>query len=191
MKKRFIAISALLTAVVVTLLIVLGTVRKNVCLEYDAPSVIRIYNQSTNPIKNDGYTKDDEPYKVIIEKLTQMTNMTLMQRLNKLKNLKTNVYVDSAGTYNSYKSEMKKENLVIELDFSEEQDVVVYDDGNTRVVSYWCISYVITKLDDFTEIVVYYSTTNSSTAREESYAKCDPIILKGFTQDIVNYVNSL
>ncbi len=190
MKKIFIAVSAFFMVGVVTLLIVLGTVRKNVQIEYDAPSIIRVYNKSTNPIKNDGYTKEDEQFSVIVEKLTEMTNMTLMQRLNNLKTLKTNVYVDSAGTYNSYKSEMKKENLVIELDFAEEQDIVIYDEGHTRVVSYWCLSYVITTLEDFTEIVVYYSTTNSSTAREESYAKCDPIILKGYTNDIVNYIDS-
>lgn len=191
MKKIFIAVSSFFMVAVITLLIVLGNVRKNIVFEYDRPSVIRVYNKSTNPIKNEGYTKNDEPFGLIVEKLKEMTNMTLMQRLNNLKTLDANVNVDSAGTYNSWQSEMKKDNIVIEMDFPEEQDLIVYDGGNTRVISYWCLAYVITTYDNFDEIVVYYSTTNSSTAREESYAKCDPIVIKGYTEDIVRYVNAI
>ena len=191
MKKIFIAVSSFFMVAVITLLIVLGNVRKNIVFEYDRPSVIRVYNKSTNPIKNEGYTKNDEPFELIVKKLKEMTNMTLMQRLNNLKTLNANVNVDSAGTYNSWQSEMKKDNIVIEMDFPEEQDLVVYDGGNTRVISYWCLAYVITTYDNFDEIVVYYSTTNSSTAREESYAKCDPIVIKGYTEDIVRYVNAI
>lgn len=191
MKKIFIAVSSFFMVAVITMLIVLGNVRKNIVFEYDRPSVIRVYNKSTNPIKNEGYTKNDEPFGLIVEKLKEMTNMTLMQRLNNLKTLKANVNVDSAGTYNSWQSEMKKDNIVIEMDFSEEQDLVVYDGGNTRVISYWCLAYVITTYENFDEIVIYYSTTNSSTAREESYAKCDPIVIKGYTEDIVRYVNTI
>ena len=191
MKKIFIAVSSFFMVAVITLLIVLGNVRKNIVFEYDRPSVIRVYNKSTNPIKNEGYTKNDEPFELIVKKLKEMTNMTLMQRLNNLKTLNANVNVDSAGTYNSWQSEMKKDNIVIEMDFPEEQDLIVYDGGNTRVISYWCLAYVITTYDNFDEIVVYYSTTNSSTAREESYAKCDPIVIKGYTEDIVRYVNAI
>ncbi|MBQ4541659.1 MAG: hypothetical protein IJA23_02270 [Clostridia bacterium] len=191
MKKIFIAVSSFFMVAVITMLIVLGNVRKNIVFEYDRPSVIRVYNKSTNPIKNEGYTKNDEPFGLIVEKLKEMTNMTLMQRLNNLKTLKANVNVDSAGTYNSWQSEMKKDNIVIEMDFPEEQDLVVYDGGNTRVISYWCLAYVITTYENFDEIVIYYSTTNSSTAREESYAKCDPIVIKGYTEDIVRYVNTI
>ena len=191
MKKIFIAVSSFFMVAVITLLVVLNNVKKNIVFEYDKPSVVRVYNKSTNPIKNDGYTKNDEVYGVVIEKLKEMTNMTLMQRLNKLKTINAHVNIDSVGTYNSWKSEMKKDNLVIELDFSEEQDLVVYDGGYTRVISYWCLAYVIPDFENFDEIVVYYSTTNSSTAREESYAKCDPIVIKGYTQDIIDYVNTI
>lgn len=191
MKKIFIAVSAFFMVVVVTMLIVLANVRKNITFEYDRPSIIRVYNKSTNPIKNEGYTKDDDEFSVIVDKLQQMTNMTLLQRLNNLKTLDAKVNVDSEGVYNGWQTQMKKENLVIEIDFDDEQDLVVYDNGNTRVVSYWCLAYVITTYENFDEIVVYYSTTKDSTAREESYAKCVPIIIKGYTEDIVRYVNTI
>lgn len=191
MKKIFIAVSSFFMVAVITLLVVLGTVRKNIKFEYDTPSVIRVYNKSTNSIKNEGYTKKDDEFNVIIDKLNQMTNLTLLQRLNKMKSLDAKVEIDSLGTYNNWRSEMKKENIVIEIDFDDEQDLVVYDGGNTRVISYWCLVYVITTYENFDEVIVYFSTTKDSTAREESYAKSDPVIIKGFTEDIVRYVNSI
>ena len=132
MKKIFIAVSAFFMVVVVTMLIVLANVRKNITFEYDRPSIIRVYNKSTNPIKNEGYTKDDDEFSVIVDKLQQMTNMTLLQRLNNLKTLDAKVNVDSEGVYNGWQTQMKKENLVIEIDFDDEQDLVVYDNGHTR-----------------------------------------------------------
>ena len=176
---------------VITLLVVLSSVRKNIEFEYDTPSVIRVYNKSTNPVKNESLTEKHDEFGVILKKLKEMTNLTLMQRLNKMKSLKSDVKIDSIGTYNSWRSEMKKENIVIEIDFDDEQDLVVYDGGHTRVVSYWCMAYVITGYENFDEVIVYFSTTKDSTARESSYAKCDPVVIKGFTEDIVRYVNTI
>ena len=191
MKKIFIAVSSFFMVVVITLLVVLGTVRKNIVFEYDKPSVIRVYNKSTNPIKNESLTEKNDEFGVILKKLKEMTNLTLIQRLNKNKSLNADVKIDSEGTYNSWRSEMKKENIVIEIDFDDEQDLVVYDKGHTRVISYWCLAYVITGYDNFDEIIIYFSTTKDSTAREASYAKCDPVVIKGFTEDIVRYVNTI
>ena len=191
MKKIFIAVSSFFMVVVITLLVVLGSVRKNIVFEYDKPSVIRVYNKSTNPIKNESLTEKNDEFGVILKKLKEMTNLTLMQRLNKNKSLNADVKIDSEGTYNSWRSEMKKENIVIEIDFDDEQDLVVYDKGHTRVISYWCLAYVITGYDNFDEIIIYFSTTKDSTAREASYAKCDPVVIKGFTEDIVRYVNTI
>ena len=152
MKKIFIAVSSFFMVAVITMLVVLGTVRKNIVFEYDTPSVIRVYNKSTSPIKSEGLTEKNEEFGVIVKKLKEMTNLTLMQRLNHMKTLKANVNIDSIGTYNNWRSEMKKENIVIEIDFDDEQDLVVYDAGHTRVVSYWCLAYVITGYNNFDEI---------------------------------------
>ena len=51
--------------------------------------------------------------------------------------------------------------------------------------------FVISKIDGLNDIVVYYSTTNSSDARDESYAKCMPIVLKGVSDGLIDYVDSL
>ena len=67
MKKIFIAISSVLMAIVIAVLVTLNVKKKNVAIAFETPSVIRIYNNSTSPIKSDGYSKDDEEFNEIIE----------------------------------------------------------------------------------------------------------------------------
>jgi hypothetical protein len=125
-------------------------------------------------------TKNVDEYAKIIDKVSNITNLSYYQRLTNLKTLETKLEVSDADTYIKWSSDIKSKYLVIEFEFTEEQDTIVYEGGNTRVISYYCLSYVITKTKGFTDVLVYYSTTNSSSSRDESYAKCQPLILKGF-----------
>ena len=191
MKKVFISISAVFMVVVIALIISLSTINKNVTIEYDKPSVIRVYNESTNPTKNEGYTSQNTQYKEINSLINKMTNMSLFNRLVKLKTLDTKLELSKDGTFAKYSPDLKTKNIVVELDFENEQDVIVYDDGHTRVVSFWCLAFVVSKEKGFADIVVYYSTTNSSDARDESYAKSEPIVLKGYANKLIEYVETL
>ncbi len=191
MKKIFIAISSVLMAIVIAVLVTLNVKKKNVAIAFETPSVIRIYNNSTSPIKSDGYSKDDKEFNEIIELVDKMTNISYFNRLLDLKTLDTKIEVSNDDTYVTYSSDLKQGNYVIEFDFAEEQDLVVYENGYTRVISFWCASYVISKDKGMTEIVVYYSNTNSSQTRDESYAKNDPIVLRGYVSDLVEYIDSL
>ena len=69
MKKVFISISAVFLVVVVTLLISLNVIKKNVYIKNDMPAIIRIYNESTNPVRNDGYKSTSAEYEQIYQKL--------------------------------------------------------------------------------------------------------------------------
>lgn len=189
MKKIFIAVSALIMVAVVVVIIILNTGKINVQIEFKEPSVIRVYNESTNPTVNTGYDSKTDEYSKLIDKVSKITNLSYYQRLTNLNTLETNIEVSDKDTYIKWSSDIKSKYLVVEFEFTDEQDVVVYENGNTRVISYYCLSYVITKTKDFTDVLVYYSTTNSSSQREESYAKCQPLILKGFVSDIVEYAD--
>ena len=146
MKKAFISISAVFLVVVVTLIVSLNVIKKNNYIKNDNPSVIRVYNESTNPVKNDGYKSTDAQYKEIYEKLKNTTNISLFDRLIKFKTLDTKLELSKDGTFAKYTTELKSKNLVIEYEFAEEQDLVIYDEGHTRVISYWCLSFVISKV---------------------------------------------
>ncbi len=192
MKKIFIAFSALFMAGVVAILIVLNCIDKNVNISHAEPSVIRIYNKSTSPTVNTGYDSEDDEYAEILTRINEMTNLSYYTRLINLKTLDTRIEPSISGTFMKWSSEIKSGNLVIELEFTEQQDVVVYDGGNTRVISFYVMSYVISKTDAFSDILVYYSNTNASgTQREESYAKNDPLVLKGFAGDVIDYADEI
>ena len=192
MKKIFIIISSVLMVAVITLLVTLTQINKNVNIKFDNPAKIYVYNESTNPTKNDGYTENDEAYATLVNKINNMTNMSLFKRLVELKTLDTKVEQSKDGTFAKWTSELKSKNLVIELDFGTElQDMIIYENGNSRVISFYCISYVITKTSSLNDIIVYYSGTNDTTAREEQYAKCEPIVLKGYGTDLIKYIDSL
>ena len=191
MKKIFISISAVLMVVVIALIISICTIKKNVRIECDRPATIRVYNESTSPIKSTGYKSTDAQYDEIYSKVKGMTNISLVNRLLKLKTLDTKVEISKDGTFVKWTPELKSENVVVEFEFDEEQDTVVYDEGHTRVISYWCLAFVITKTSSFEDIVVYYSTTNSSDARDESYAKSEPMLLRGYAGDLIELVEEL
>lgn len=191
MKKIFISISAVLMVVVIALIISICTITKNVRIECDKPATIRVYNESTSPIKSTGFKSSDAQYDVIYDKVNEMTDISLVNRLLKLKTLHTKVEISKDGTFVKWTPELKSENIVVEFEFDEEQDAVVYDEGHTRVISYWCLAFVITKTSDFEDIIVYYSTTNSSDARDESYAKSEPMILRGYAGELIEYVEEL
>ena len=87
MKKVFIAISAVLMASVLAVLITLNVKKKNVAVAFDAPSVIRVYNKSSSPVKSAGYSKDDKEFNEIIDCLNEMTNISLFDRLLDLKTI--------------------------------------------------------------------------------------------------------
>ena len=191
MKKIFISISAVLMVVVIALIISICAIKKNVRIENDKPATIRVYNESTSPIKSSGYKSSDEQYAVIYDKINKMTNISLVKRLLKLKTLDTKVEIAEKGTFVKWTPELKSENIVVEFEFDEEQDSVVYENGHSRVISYWCLAFVITKTSDFEDIIVYYSTTNSSDARDESYAKYEPMLLRGYAGGLIEYVEEL
>lgn len=191
MKKVFISISAIFMVVVVVIIILLNTMKKNVNIEFENPTTIRVYNKSTNPTVNNGYKKGSEEYDKLIYLINDMTNLTYYQRLLYLKTIDTKIEGSEDGTFSVWNSDIKSKNLVIELEFDDEQDVVVYQGEHSRVISYYCISYVFSNVDKMGEVVVYYSTTNSSSNRDESYAKCTPMVLKGNVSDIVNYANQI
>ena len=62
MKKIFIIISSVLMVAVITLLVTLTQINKNVNIVFDNPKTIYVYNESTNPTKNDGYKETDKAY---------------------------------------------------------------------------------------------------------------------------------
>lgn len=191
MKKIFLIVASCLTVLIITFISVLSFVKKNVYIEYNNPELIYIYNQSSSTTS--AFDNSDKEFQEVLTELKNITNMSLFNRLMKLNTLKTEVHQDLDGKYSSWKTDMKKDNIVIELYFGTRmQDTVVYYNGNSKVVSYYYLAYVIPTEGNFNEIAVYYCDTTDSTAsvKDKNYQSHKPMIISGYTKHINKLVNS-
>lgn len=190
MKKIFSITTACVSGVILIFLLVMGVVKRNVRFEYSQPVTISVYNKSTNPTKANGYSKDDSEYTDILNQLNNVTNLSLLEWLLGCNSITTTVSQDLDQNFATYKTDMLVENLAIELVFENEQDAIVTIDGNTKVLSFWCAMFIFPNTNSFTDVIVYFSTTSSTTNRVASYQTYRPITMKGKTKNIYNYVNN-
>ena len=193
MKKIFCIVASVIIAFVGVFLTVLGCVKKSLAFDYDEPYAINVYNKSTASLNNGtSYYKGDTEYSKILEmlgKTTRVSLLTLLVRTGSV-NYKIKYGGDDYATYNT---EMNSKNIVIELIYRKERNVVVYDGKNTRVIPYYCVLYVIPTKSKFEEIIVYNSLTSDSTDNKKikEYQSNKPFVIKGNPKKIISYVNSL
>ncbi len=202
MKKIFIGISATILVFVVVLLGVLTGIKKNIGFAIEEPDFLIVYNKSTQSIGGKTYHKDqfedekdetfEEDKKVfdeVLDKFTKMTTLSLFQLALNNKNLNYKIEYDSEN-YATYDSLMKKENIAIEIMYKSEKNLVVYDSKNPRVIPYYSLLIIIPPDGKFNEFIVYSSMTNAEN-REDYYKQSTPIILKGDSKKLVDYVNKM
>jgi len=189
MKRIFCIISAIIIGMVGAFLTTLA-VKENEMIAFDDPYSINVYYRSTTTANNKSYYEDDQVFKNVSKYLkdTLTTSLfTLMVEEGKL----VDMPVYGADNYATYDTSMKQDNLVIEYIYKETKNVVCYEDGNGRVISYACLLIIIPCRTNYEEIVVYTSLNNDSTLKEEEYKKCKPFILKGNPKKLLNYVDTI
>lgn len=193
MKKVFSIISACITGLIIVFVICACVIKTNIPLEYGNPMQITIYNQATTSIGGKDFKEGSKYYNAILKELNNVTNVSMFNRLVNGDSLTDKPQQDLDEKISKWSTEMKLENIVVELIFDKQQDAVVYYDGSSKVVSYWSLLYVIPLNEAYNEIILYYATTNSTenSARENSYRECDPFILKGMSGDFKSFVNKL
>lgn len=189
LKKIFIAIAGGLSLVIVSFLITICNVKSNVSIAFNSPYSVVIFNNST---KGEEY-KTEANLEILQEEINKLTNLTVYNKLVNGFSLTKNIEMDTSGKFTKYSTDLLNKNLVIEFIYTTEQDLVVYEEGNSRVISFYCLSLVIPKVDDCTEIAVYYSNTSNTENNEknDSYATNTPLILHGNAKDFINQIKNL
>ena len=191
MKKIFAIISSVFAVAICILLVTLSFVRKNVTLGIGDPYMIMVYNKSTTALEG-GYQKGNEKYNKVLEKLNEVTNLTLFDWLLHENSLNITPSQDLDNQFSQYSTDMKSEYIAVEILFSgdnHQQDTVVTVNGNTKVVSYDCIIMILPTNNNYSDIVVYYSL--GSPNQDEQYKVCQPIILKGRAGSFIKFVSTL
>ncbi len=191
MKKVFSIISACLIVAIISLLICLSVIKKNVNLNLGMPEAIIIYNKSQTPKKSGGYKSSDEEYNKILETYNNITNLTLFDWLIHSSTLDIMPTQDVNSTYANYNTDIINNNIALEFIFSgdnAQQDVLLRIDGDTKVISFNAILFIIPSNNSYSNIVAYYSLGAN---KEEGYRNCQPIIFKGRAGKFVDLVESL
>ena len=191
MKKIFSIISASLSALVLMFILTLSFIKTNVPINIGNPVSIYVFNQSTAATVVNGYKQDNAEYSEILKRLKKVTSISNFKRLVNSDDVKPKVQQDLKGAFSVWSTELKVENIVIELVYDKQQDLVVYVGDDTRVISYFCLAYVIPVNKSFSEAVLYYATTNSDESKNKSYEECDPLYVKCTSKALTKYVNKI
>ena len=192
-KKIFVVVSAIIVAVMVALVVTLKNVKSNVHINYASPYKVNIFDHSTVAIDSNKFLDEDGGYDNILSKINEITNISAFEKLINRVNLDEKIIQDSEASYTVWSTDIKNKNIVIEFTYDKEQDLVVYKNGKTRVISYWSLALVIPSDGGFTEIIAYYANTNESTGtvKDKSYASCEPLVMHGNFTEFYNYLKSI
>lgn len=191
MKKLFTIISASISVLVLVFILVISFVKVNIKIESGKPFQIYVYNNSTVAINSEGYKAGSKEYDNILKALNETTNISIFKRLVNKTKLNDKIEIDISGKIAKYSTNMKQNHIVVEMIYDKQQDVVAYYEGNSRVVSYYAAIYVIKPNNEFFDVIVYYSSTNDSTKKDSYYADCYPLILKGDSSYITDFMKTL
>ena len=190
MKKVFTIIAASISGLVALFLITTCFIKTNVSIASNNPVYVMVFNQSTTATKENGYTVEDKEYDEVLKNLKKVSSVSIFNRLVNGTKLTTGVEQDLDRSYVKWSTALKQKNIVVELIYDRQQDVIVECDGHTKVVSYYCLSYVIPVTKEFSDVVIYFSTTNGE-GKDDSYAACQPLVLKGEAGNFMKFVKSL
>ena len=186
-------LTAVICAALVAFLIAIQNIKSNVCIAVGTPFSVVVYNKSSTGTTIYNNISDDKNEALETEFANVLKNVTNVSVYDKLINgysLDKNIYAYDNDAIAEWSTELKTKNLVVELYYNSMQDLVIHHDGYTRVVSYYCIAFVIPNPEKLDEIFVYYSDTNNEEDKDAKYQVCSPIILQGKASDLLKFIKN-
>ena len=188
-KKIFVILASLICVFVLLFIITTNTIESNVTIAVGKPYSVVIFDHSTTGVES----KEEEVFSKIGEEINKTTSVSVFDKLLNKFTLDKKIYQDTQNKYVKWSTDILTNNLVIEIIYNSMQDLVVYDGDYSRVISYYCLSFVIPDTQNFTEIAVYYSFTqnNDNNEKNKSYAECTPLILCGKAEKLSEFVKDL
>ena len=185
-KKIFVILASLICIFVLTFVITTTTMKSNVTIAIGSPYSVVVFDPSTTGVEN----KEETVFASFGAEINNTTSVSVFDKLINKFTLDKKIYQDSGNKYVKWSTDILNDNLVIEVIYNSMQDLVVYDGEYSRVVSYYCLAFVIPDTENFTEIPVYYSFTqnNDNNEKNKSYADCTPLILCGKADNLSQYI---
>ena len=191
MKKIFSIIAAVMSGMIMAFILTLCFIKTSAPLSFKDPTYIYVFDRSTTATVANGYSSNDNEFHEVLKQVKKMASVSVFTRLVNRSEVKPTIQQDLEGTFSKWSTDIKLNNIVVELVYNKQQDCVVYVGEDTRVISYFCISFVIPVNTDFSDVVIYYATTNSDDSKTESYQSCEPLVIKGVAKKMIKYIESL
>ncbi len=188
-KKIFIAIACVISAITASFVISVCNIKSNVGIALGTPYSIVVFNHSTTGKE----IKNEETINKFYNEMNEITNVSVFDKLVNGVTIRNRIFQDSSNKFAKWSTDLLNDNLVVEIIYNSMQDLIVYDGKDTRVISYYCISFVIPDTKDFTEIAVYYSLTSNvdNNEKNDSYRSNTPLILYGNASEFAEFVKTV
>lgn len=188
-KKIFVILASVISALTASFIITVCNVKSNVAIAVGSPYSVVVFDHATTGKE----IKNEETLSELKDQMYNLTNVSVFDKLVNSATIKNKIYQDSKGKFRKWSTDLLNKNLVVEIIYSSMQDLVVYDGKDSRVISYYCISFVIPNTQDFTEIAVYYSLTSNkdNNEKDDSYRANTPLILYGNAEELFAFVKTI
>ena len=184
MKKLFLIIASIFTLSIIGLLISTNFIFIKSTVTTKNPESINIYKNSTSSLNSKSYKEKDSEYKEIISKVSNLGNISIFDRLISGSSLDDKIIQSKDDEYSDNITDIKKANVCIEYIFESKQDKIIFIDGNSKVINFNKLLFVIPTNSGVNDIIIYY-------ASDKGYESYNPLVMRGKSDSLINFINNI
>lgn len=182
-------IGAMLLVVVVSLIVFASTSTSSK-LNFDSPTTVKIYYKSQT-VKATLYEGDDL-YKSFMTAYNNTFYKTALAQISSDDYINPNIVENTeAPEWSEYN---KDSSLYAELVFAKDQRLVIYRNGNSRVIKISSIIFEVTGESGVKDVNIYYAVNNSYINKVEETGDSEiyyPLIVEGDTSELYEAIRGI
>lgn len=191
MKKYLLSVGCFL-GVMLLLFILMLVVPIQEKIPVQAPTTIRVYNQSLSP-KTIQPGSQKEQFDTLFSYFQNMTKVSMFERLCADNTFFSGIKQPKNGKTYAYSNTIQSKGVCMELLFEEKQSLVITIDGNTKKIETKAILFEVKPAKTAYVIQIYFGINNSSTSPQyiSSDGNSYPLLTVAKTNKLYNYIVEL
>ena len=188
--KIILPIIGTMLLVVVVSLVVFASTSTSSKLNFDSPTTVKIYYKSQT-VKATLYEGDDL-YKSFMTAYNNTFYKTALAQISSDDFINPNIVENTeAPEWSEYN---KDSSLYAELVFAKDQRLVIYRNGNSRVIKISSIIFEVTGESGVNDVNIYYAVNNSYINKVEETGDSEiyyPLIVEGDTSELYEAIRGI
>ena len=188
--KIILPIIGTMLLVVVVSLVVFASTSTSSKLNFDSPTTVKIYYKSQT-VKATLYEGDDL-YKSFMTAYNNTFYKTALAQISSDDFINPNIVENTeAPEWSEYN---KDSSLYAELVFAKDQRLVIYRNGNSRVIKISSIIFEVTGESGVKDVNIYYAVNNSYINKVEETGDSEiyyPLIVEGDTSELYEAIRGI